>query len=193
MLSKREKLIAIATLVVLLLWPFLWPLDKFVLTPVLNRLGEAKDTRQRLVAQLEEAQNLFDRRRVMEKRWKQFGSGGLETVSQAESRVLHAVGEWARDSRLTLTSVKPQRQATESTDVQEMTVSVAGTGSLQAVTRFLWNVEHAAIPIKIKDLQLGSANDTGSEMSLQLQLSTLYIGATEGQVSNEASKTNEDI
>jgi len=181
MLSRRERSIVLVTLVVLVLLPA----DKFVVTPVINKLVEARDTRQRLLDELQEAENLFDRRRVMEKKWRQFGSEGLESESQAESRLLHAVGQWAQDSRLTLASVKPQRVSTESTDVQEMTVSVAGTGSLQAAARFMWNVEHAAIPVKIKDMQLGSANDTGNDMSLQLRLSTLYIGAAEGQVSNE--------
>ncbi|MBE0535380.1 MAG: hypothetical protein IH624_06890 [Phycisphaerae bacterium] len=181
MLSKRERWIAIGALIILVLLPA----DRFILTPVLDKLAAVADRRQQLVGQLDEAQNLFDRRRLMEKKWRLFSSQGLETESQAESRVLHAVGQWAQDSRLTMTSVKPQRLATEGTDLQEMTVSVAGTGSLQAAARFLWNVEHAAIPVKIKDLQLGSANDTGSEMSLQVRLSTLYIGAGEGKVSNE--------
>ncbi len=181
MLSKRERLILIATLTILVLLPA----DRFVLTPLLDKLAAAGDTRERLITELDEAQNLLERRRVMERRWRQFSSEGLENESQAESRLLRAVGEWAGDSRLTLTSVQPQRLARESADLQEMTISVAGTGSLQAASRFLWNVEHAGIPVKIKDMQLGSANDMGGEMSLQLQLSTLYIRAAEQKGHNE--------
>jgi len=178
MLSKRERLIAIMAAAILILLPA----DKFVLSPLMGKLTETAATRQRLIAEDEEAQGLFQRQKLMERRWRQYG--GLESESQAESRVLRAVGEWASDSRLTLTSVRPLRVATEGKDVQEMTISVAGTGSLQAASRFLWNVEHAAIPIKVKDMQLGSANDTGNEMSLQLQLSTLYVRAADGKADN---------
>ena len=181
MLSKRERLIALAALVIVALLPA----DRFVLTPVVNKLSSARDTRQGMLDQLQEAETLFERRRVTEKTWRQFGSGGIETESQAESRVLHAVGQWAQDSRLTLTAVRPQRLSSENSDLQEMTVSVTGTGGLQAATRFLWNVEQAGLPVKIKDIQLGSANDTGNEMSLQVRLSTLYVGAAQEQAGNE--------
>jgi hypothetical protein len=176
MLSKRERIIGIAA--VLILSALVG--DRFILTPTIRRLGVLEDTKQVLLAELNEAQNLFERRRLMEKRWKELLGDGLKNESQAESRILHAVDDWARQSRFTLTSVKPERLSEVKSGLKEMTFTIAGTGSLESTGEFLMQVETASVPVKIKDIQLGSANETGDNMSLQLLLSSLYVGGQEG-------------
>jgi len=172
MLSKRERIIGIAAVLILAALVG----DRFILTPAVNRLGELSDQKQTLLAEINEAQSLFERRRLMEKRWQELLGEGLKNESDAESRLLHAVGDWAQQSRLTLTSVKPERLSTVKSGLKEMTFTIAGTGSLEAAREFLWQVETAALPVRIKDIQLGSANETGNNMSLQLLLSALYVG-----------------
>ena len=154
--------------------------DRFILTPAVNRLGDLKDRKQALLAEINEAQNLFERRRLMEKRWRQLLGDGLKDESQAESRLLHAVDDWAQQTRFTLTSVKPERLLTVKSGLKEMTFTIAGTGSLEATGEFLWQVETAALAVRIKDIQLGSANEIGNNMSLQLLLSALYVGDQSG-------------
>lgn len=177
MLSKRERIIGIATVMILAALVA----DRFVITPAMSKLEQLETQKQQLLAGLNEAQNLFERRRLMERRWQQLSAEGLKSESEAESQVLHALGQWAGESRLTLTSVKPQRLSAVKNGLQEMTFSVAGTGSLQGAARFLWHVERASLPVKIKDMQLGSANEQGDRMSLQLQLSALYVGSQDVQ------------
>jgi hypothetical protein len=91
---------------------------------------------------------------------------------------------------LTLTSVKPQRPSAVRKGLKEMTFSVASTGSLEAVARFIWLVERTSLPIKITDVQLGSAGDTGDEMSLQIGVSALYIGAGQSTSGDEDEKNS---
>jgi len=172
MLSKRERIIGIVTVLIVVALVG----DRFVLTPAVNRLGDLKDRKQVLLAEINEAQNLFERRRLMEKRWRQLLGDGLKNESDAESRLLHAVDDWAQQTRFTLTSVKPERLLTVKSGLKEMTFTIAGTGSLEATGEFLWQVETAALAVRIKDIQLGSANEIGNNMSLQLLLSALYVG-----------------
>jgi len=176
MLSKRERLIGIVTVLIVVALVG----DRFILTPAVNRLGDLKDRKQALLAEINEAQNLFERRRLMEKRWRQLLGDGLKDESQAESRLLHAVDDWAQQTRFTLTSVKPERLLTVKSGLKEMTFTIAGTGSLEATGEFLWQVETAALAVRIKDIQLGSANEIGNNMSLQLLLSALYVGDQSG-------------
>jgi len=171
-LSKRERMVALAAL--LIVGAFV--LDKSVLGPGWRKLQATENQKQELLAQVVEAQNLFERRSLLERKWKRMLSDGLRNDAEAESRVARALGDWAGDTRLTLTSVKPERAAGDK-GLQEMTFMVAGKGRLDAVARFLYNVETAEMPIKVKDLQLGSAGESGDSMSLQLTLSALYLGA----------------
>lgn len=173
-LSKRERIILIAAVVVVgaLLG------DRFVFTPVTDKLGQTEAQKRQLLARLNEAQNLFERRRLMERKWKTMLSDGLQSAGEAESGIARALDDWSEEAGLTLSSVKPERVASNR-GLREMTFTVAGRGSLYAVTRFLWEVETTSLPIKVKDMQLGSSSESGESMSLQLRLSALYLGAKE--------------
>jgi len=74
-----------------------------------------------------------------------------------------------------------------------MTFTIAGTGSLQATAQFLYQIETGTLPVRIKDMQLGSANDMGNDMSLQLGLSALYVNgqAEHSQPQKNAGGKNE--
>ena len=74
-----------------------------------------------------------------------------------------------------------------------MTFVVVGTGSLDAVARFLWKIETTILPIKVMDMQLGSSNESGQSMSVQLRLSTLCLGKDQKPFeSNPPQEVNND-
>jgi hypothetical protein len=81
---------------------------------------------------------------------------------------------------MALSSIRPERISSDR-GLQEMIFTVAGRGTLESVARFLWQIETAALPVKIKDMQLGSSSESGDSMSLQLHLSALYLGAQNKQ------------
>jgi len=164
-------------------------LDRLLVTPGLKRLAETKNQKRELLAELTEARNLFERRRLLERKWKTMLSDGLQNDAEAESRVARALDEWSQDTRLTLTSVKPERVAGDK-GLKEMAFVVAGRGQLSAVVRFLYKVETAELPIKVKDMQLGSTSESGDSMSLQLRLSALYLGAEE-KSSNKQTQSSQ--
>jgi len=190
-LSKRERVIAL--MAVVMVGGFF--VDKVIVAPGLKRLTQTKNQKQELLAELTEARNLFERRRLLERKWKTMLSDGLRNDADAESRVARALDEWSQDARLTLTSVKPDRVAGDK-GLKEMAFVVAGRGGLGSVAQFLYKVETAELPIKIKDMQLGSTSESGDSMSLQLRLSTLYLGAEEKSTNKQAqtkqSETNNE-
>jgi hypothetical protein len=60
--------------------------------------------------------------------------------------------------------------------LKEMTFVVVGRGRLDAMADFLWQIETAELPVKVKDMVLG-ASEADESMSLELNLSALYLGA----------------
>ncbi len=186
-LSKRERIILIvAALVVGALI-----VDKLIFGPVKTRLDDQKARRQQLLAELNEAQSLFERQRLLAPRYRMMLSDGFRTDTEAESRILRALREWSSEAMLTLSSVKPERVASDQ-GLKEMTFVIAGKGTLRSVAPFLWRIETAALPVKVKSMQLGSASESGDSMSLQLRLSALYLDdkeeqpqATQSEVSDE--------
>lgn len=178
-LSKRERMILIVAVAAVLMLIA----DKFVVGPIRAQREEVKARKLELKAELDKAQILFARQRLMERKWKAMLSDGLRNDTETESRIARALDGWSKDTRLTLSSVKPERVASDK-GLKEMTFVVAGTGALEAVARFLWQIETAPLPIKVKDMQLGSTNESGQIMSLQLRLSALCLG-TEREISEK--------
>ncbi len=186
-LTKRERIILIVTL----LCVGLLIVSKFVVDPAQARLDEMEAQRQQLQGDLEEAQMLLGNRGTMQRKWNTLVADGLRNDAEAESKVLSDLGEWADNAGLSLSSIKPDRVASDK-GLQEMIFTVAGKGTIEAVSRFLWQIETAALPARIRDMQLGSGSESESTMSLQLHLSVLYLGAPQKQAESEQPEVNYD-
>jgi len=166
--------------------------DKFIVGPISARREEMKLRKLELKAELENAQLLFTRQKLMERKWKTLLSDGLLNDAEAESKIARALDEWSKEASLTLSSVKPERIASDK-GLKEMTFVIAGMGTLEAVSRFLWQIETAALPIKVMDMQAGSTNETGQSMSLQLRLSALCLGSEQEPFQNERQEEQQEM
>jgi Tfp pilus assembly protein PilO len=171
-LSKRERIILIAALASV----GLFVAFKFVIDPVQAKRNELESQRQQLMGDLNEAELLITNHGRMQRKWDAMLSDGLRNETEAESRILDALRQWSASANMALSSIRPERVSSDK-GLQEMIFTVAGRGTLESVARFLWQIETATLPVKIKDMQLGSSSESGDSMSLQLHLSALYLGA----------------
>ena len=180
MLSKRERKIFILTLAVVMAAV----LYVFILTPVLDARGDISSDKQVLIREMEKASALFKQKDRIGKEWDEMINGGLNSdVSATESMVLNAMRTWAQDCGLTITSIKPEREKGNGEIMKEIHFNVACSGNISSVGQFLWNVENSVLPLRITEFQLGSREEDGKEMSLQLKLSALYlVEGSEGEV-----------
>ena len=170
-LSKRERYIAIlagAVLAVLVL-------DRYLITPVLDRRAQMEADLQSAVSKMERAASLLTSRNQMSRRWKAMLDGGLKAdPSEAENQVLRVMHEWSRQTGLALASVKPDRSSRDG-DLREISFVAVGTGTMEAVGRFLLACQNSAMPLRIQGFQLGSRKDGTDDLSLTLTVSTIYL------------------
>ena len=172
-LSKRERYLVIAAI----LGALIFLLDRYVATPLLDWRTELEAEEQSLVNELENVTHLFERRKLMEQRWKDMLASGLDkNVAKAESRVLHALQDWSKESGLALSALKPEG-ITQEGGIHEITFQAVGIGPMRSVARFMWLVEETSMPLKIKQMQLGSRKEGVDDLSLQLQVSVLCLPA----------------
>ena len=172
--SKREKNLLAATLAVLCVLS----LDLYVLTPLLDRRAEARARRENLTVKTAHAGSLLQRSRLLGRTWRRMLAQGMKSDPAAtESQILRSLRNWSADVGLRLSSLRPER-STEATELPEITVHLAGTGTMAAVSRLLLRIEEAKIPARIKMLQIGSRKDGTDDLSLHLKVSTLYCPAT---------------
>jgi len=170
-LTKRERLIMVLTLAAV----SILVLDRYVLIPLLDGRSSLQARKARLQGDMERANSLLVRRQKVDQRWRQMLTGSLKPdPGEAESQILHALRDWSEETGLNLTALRPER-STEKTNLREITFHISGSGSMSSISRFMWYLETAEIPIKVKVLRLGSRKEGIDDLSLQLRFSTLYL------------------
>jgi hypothetical protein len=173
-ISKREKVVFIVTLGSLALLA----LDRLAISPLLAAMDSAQWKRDSLQADKKEIETLVAQRRLLSSRWQAMMQTGLkQDPSEAESQVLHAIHDWAQESGpgqgpAKLTRMNINRLG-DKTRLPEIAFQVDGSGSLWAVTRLLWHLETADIPIRTTEVQI-SAKEGSSDLIFHLGLSTVY-------------------
>jgi type II secretory pathway component PulM len=171
-LSKRERFIGIATGAVVALLA----LDWFIFTPLLERRTQVQADITIAQVKFDRATLLFNNTKAVNTRWGEMLSGGLKAdASAAESQVLQAVHDWARESGLNMSSIKRER-TDKVNQFQQVTLRAAANGNMGAASRFLWRVQTARIPVRITDLLISSTRKEGTDdLSLTLGISTIYL------------------
>jgi hypothetical protein len=179
-LSQRERIIGFATAGVL---GFL-ALDRVALTPLLERRAAASAAESTATVQLARAEQLIDNTPRMNDRWNGMIDAGLKSeLTDSESQALGSILEWAQDSGVTLLSLQPDR--VERSGVQkdktfrQVTIRASGTGSMRSVSRFLYRVQAASIPLRVTDLQVNARKDGTDDLLVNLAVSTLVLAPPE--------------
>jgi len=172
-LSKREKYIVICTMAILAVFV----LDRYALTPLLGMREETRTRKQQVSAQWNKAFGLLDRQELLEKRWRTYSEQGVcENASDTTSRVLHEVRNWSGQYGVNLSSITPDRVSSkEEENFQEITFLVSGTGNMNAIGQFLYQLEHTTLPLRLKDIQLSSRQEAADDMSLQVRISAIHF------------------
>jgi hypothetical protein len=171
-LSKRERTIALATLIavaVLLL-------DHFALSPILDRLAELRADEKFYTEKLGNADSLILHQQEKEVRWNQMIADGLKPdAANTEDALDRAAVEWAQASGLTLKSCTPERTARK--DHPDVVLYVVGTGRMSAVAQFLYQAQTSKLPVKPEDVEISSRREATDDLTLTLHLSGFYMPA----------------
>ncbi|KAB2671264.1 MAG: hypothetical protein DVB31_05090 [Verrucomicrobia bacterium] len=152
-----------------------WIGDKLVIGP-LAAVWQARSERiVELRKRIQQGKELLvQERRTLEK-WERMRTNALPgAVSSAEGTVLRSFDKWSADSRISVTSVRPQWKHPEE-DYMTLECRVDASGSLAALSRFLYELEADPIGVRIDSLELSSRESDGSQLTLGLTVNGLYL------------------
>lgn len=146
--------------------------------------------RTQLEGELAEANLLLENRPGWQRRWETLMAGGIQSAAEAESRILSSLREWSRTANMSISSIRPDR-LTSDKGMQEILFTVSGSGNLQSVAHFLWQIETSPLAVKIRDMQLHSSSDAGESMRVELHLSALHLGPERSQAQRRAAEVSD--
>jgi Tfp pilus assembly protein PilO len=170
-ISNRQQALVIGAAAVFLLLVA----DRVVFTP-LARSWRARNARiNELRSAVSSGDLLLQREQSIRGRWDYIRANALpNNVSAAESKVLNAFNDWAQQSHVTVTSIRPQwRQARDKCTTLECNADVQG--SLAALARFLYEVEKDPLALKLENVELTARDNEGQKLSLGLRVSGLLL------------------
>ncbi|HVV00577.1 MAG TPA: hypothetical protein VHH88_04395 [Verrucomicrobiae bacterium] len=170
-IKNRQQLLLILAIAVIALFAA----DHIIFTP----LGNLWTSRSKEIAKLKNdvnrGQSLMRRQDSLREHWDRMRTNALPANrSLAEQQVLKAFDRWAQDSRLTVTSVSPQWRDTD--DYSTLECRVEGTGSLDAVRRFLYDLEKDPSALRFESIEVSSRDAEGQQLSIAMQIGGLVLG-----------------
>lgn len=170
-MTKRERTIAIVTGAAV----GIFALDRYVLTPYQVERSAVAAEKREVLDDMGDTERLFVREKLKKRRFREMLAGGLKSdPAETEEQLLNAVQSWAQEAGVNLTNTKPER-VNRNDRVQVVKLRAIGTGTTAAVSRLLWKLETANIPLKVEDLQLGSRRDGVDDLSVTLTVSTIWV------------------
>lgn len=176
--DKRQKLLAFLALGVVAVFAA----DKLVLTPLVNS-WKARDTAiVELRKSIAAGRVTVDREQLTNRRWNDMRKNTLPlNASTAEQQVLQAFDKWSRDSRVSVSSIRPQWKRGSSDDHSLLECRVDASGSMSALSRFLYEVEKSPLALKVEGVELAARDNTGQQLTLGLLVSGLRLAPMEAK------------
>ena len=170
-LPRQQLLLLLAGLAVALLVS-----DRLLFTPLAaawkDRAARMADLRESLA----QGEMLVQREESIRERWEAMRARTLPgTASAAENELLKAFERWSRDSRISISAIKPQWREGDDENYLNLECRAEGFGSMETVARFLYEVESDSLPIKIESVEIAARDPQGRVLTLGLQVSGLVL------------------
>lgn len=149
--------------------------DRLVFMPLVRSWRARSERIAELKRSVTEGKLLLDREQSIRARWAYMRTNTLSgEVSVAENQVLKAFDRWSQDSRIGISSIKPQWKR-NGDDYMTLECSVEASGSLPALTRFLYDIEKDPLALKVDAVQITARDDNGEQLTLGLQVNGLLL------------------
>ncbi len=177
-INRRQQLLAVAAIGVV----GFFALDKLVISPLTKSWKERSTAIAQLRKSISQGQSTLAREQITQRRWNDMRKNMLSVNgSEAEQVVLKEFDKWSQDSRISVSSIKPQWKRGTSDDFSVLECRVDAAGSLATLTRFLYEVEHSPMALKVESVEITSRDNNGQQLALGLLVSGLRLAPMEAK------------
>ena len=170
-IKNRQQLLAVAAIALVALFAA----DNLLLKPLTAAWKQRATRLAELRSKAASGANMVKREQGLRGNWERMRTNTLpNNPSLAEQQVLKAFDRWSQESRISVTSISPQWKH-ESDDFITLQCRVEASGSLQTVSRFLYDIEKDPMALKLESVEISSRDNDGQQLALGLQVSGLVL------------------
>ena len=169
--QNRQKFLIILTLAVVALYAG----DLLVYEPLARWYGARSQTIATLRQHVKDGTLLVKRESGIRSEWDNMRTNTLPTNgSLAEQQLLKSFDSWAGESGAEITDILPQWKS-DTDDYITLNCRVEAGGSLNSLMQFLYQIKRSPMALKLDSLQLSSRDNTGQQLTLDLQINGLVL------------------
>ena len=171
-IENRQQFLIMLTAVVVALW-----LGDMIVFEPLGKLWSSRSTQIKdFRAKVQEGNSLIKREKDVRSRWSEMQTNALAAnPSLAGQQVIAAFDNWSRATGAEVTSIMPQWK-NDSTNYMTFNCRVEASGTMGALSQFLYNIEKGPMALKLDSVELSAQkSDTGQQLTLGLQISGLAL------------------
>jgi hypothetical protein len=170
-IKNRQQLLAILAGVTLALLLG----DRLIVSPLAQSWTARNNRITQLRKDIAQGSVLRDREQIIRNRWESMRTNTLpENVSLAENEVLQAFEHWSQVSQISIANIKPQWKQTDD-NYLTLECRADAFGGVEALTRFLYNVERDPLALRIESIEIASRDNDGNQLTLGLQVSGVSL------------------
>jgi hypothetical protein len=149
--------------------------DRLVLTPLLNSWKARSVRLAEMKKKVNDGEMLLKRGDALASRWAEWQTNSLPPLaSEADSRMSAAFDRWTQASGVSMTSYRPTWKR-PGDDYMTLECRADISGRLQDITRFIYELEHDPLGVKIDSATLATRDSDGAQITLALQVSGLQL------------------
>lgn len=149
--------------------------DNLIFTPLVKSWKERSERITALKKSIYDGDQMIKRQASLHAHWQKISTNTLpNSVSVAEGVLLNAFDRWARESHVAVGSIRPQLKETDE-DYTTLECRADASGSIESLSRFLYEIEKDPLAIKVQDIEITSRDDSGNQLAVALQLSGLLL------------------
>ena len=177
-IDNRQRLLAVLAIVIVALFV----MDKLVITPLTESWKSRSASLAQLRKSIEQGNMLIQRESHTRKRWNELRKATLPVnASQAEKELLGAFEKWSAESRVSISSIRPQwkKGATDDYSVLECRVDAAGT--LPVMAKFLYEIESSPMAVRTESVELTARDNNGEQIALGLLISAIRLAPVDAK------------
>jgi Tfp pilus assembly protein PilO len=169
--DRQQVLTALAIAAVALLL-----LDKMVLPPVTAFWKDRNQQIKDLKGKIDNGEWLTKNKDKIRGRWAAIQAAALtNNISLAQQQLFRGIDQWTDSSGINVNDITPQWKDSSDSSYKTVECRVDATGSIDRVTRFLYDLEKDPMALKLQSVELTANDNTGQQLALSVQVSGLVL------------------
>jgi hypothetical protein len=177
-MNNRQQLLAILAIGIVALFA----LDKVVITPLIAAWKARSEETAKLRKDIAAGKSVIQRESFTRKRWNDMRKNTLsKNASQAEQEMLRAFDKWSQDSRISVSSIRPQWKRGATADYSLLECRLDAAGSLSALTKFMHLLETSPLALKVESVEMTTRDNNGQQIAMGLLVTGLRLAPLEAK------------